>query len=402
MATILKKAFIVGAGMSVGPIVQIIATPWLARAYSPAEFGALAIFMTSSLVLASISCFRHDAAILVVQDSNVDATSQLALLYVLLSSIIGGLLIAIFAPDIFGKGYAVLAENQFSLMLAIAGGGAVLVSTALSMRREEYAINATIRAIQAPAYVVLALFFSDSLINGWTNGFIFAGVVSIVYLLICTRLRKVQEITRQAYVLRKYSLQLTPTFLLDSIALSLPIFFINLHYSQAELGNYSQVSKLISGPLLLVSAVIGQFFLEKSGKNYRAKKSSLRLFKISIFILVSLGLITLTMIVIAGHELVSLILGKGWETGTMYLIVITVPIIFKIIISPITFVFLTHEKTKIIVYWQIAYFFITLIVLSIAASFKISIEFFLIFYGVSEAIMYAIYGILAYRVVKKS
>jgi len=44
MATILKKAFIVGAGMSVGPIVQIIATPWLARAYSPAEFGALAIF----------------------------------------------------------------------------------------------------------------------------------------------------------------------------------------------------------------------------------------------------------------------------------------------------------------------------------------------------------------------
>ena len=70
------------------------------------------------------------------------------------------------------------------------------------------------------------------------------------------------------------------------------------------------------------------------------------------------------------------------------------------IISPVTYVFLTHERTKVIAYWQIAYFLITLTVLSIAASFRISIEFFLIFYGVSEAIMYAIYGLLAYKVVK--
>jgi O-antigen/teichoic acid export membrane protein len=395
-----KTTFILGIGMSLGPLIQWLATPWLARAYAPDAFGQLAVFMAISVVISGLSCMRHDAAILVVQDSEVDATAQLALCYALAVAIIGGTLVTFFAPQIFGEKYSVLAENRLQLILSIVGAAVVLIGAALSMRHEKYTISALLRVIQGTMYVLLALSVMDGLINAWSTAWVIAGVVSLAYLIINRRICKARQLLNQAVILKDYSLNLTLTFFLDSLALVLPILFINYYYGLAEVGSYSQVSKLIGAPILLVSALIGQIFFQKSGKYYRSNQSSLGLFKICIFVLASLAIILLITIIFFGHYLADLILGEGWRTETIYLVMISIPILFKAVVSPITTVFLTHGRTKALAFWQLIYFVLTLIILITVTLFKTSFETFLIIYAVSEVFLYSIYGLLAFKVIQ--
>lgn len=395
-----KKGLIIGMGMSAGSLILLFATPWLARAYSPQEFGSLAIFMAALSVLSSASCLRHDAAILVVQDSRVAPTVQLAVIYVFFCSIFGGIAFSFFAPEVLGANYDSFKENRFLLALGAVGGGTVLLACALSMRREEYSINAMIRAIQGPVYVLLALFFATGLVEGWAYGWTTAGILSLIYLFLNTRLSRLATIWKQAIVLKEYSLRLTPTFLLDSLALTLPIFFINMSYSASEVGNYSQVSRLIGGPLLLVSAVIGQMLLEKTGKYYRNSKSSVFIFNVSVYILLAISGLAFVTIILAGHYLIDMILGVGWRSDTFFLLVISIPILCKTIVSPITCIFLTHEKTQYAVNWQTLYFLVTLITLSGATFLKVRLETFLSVYAFSEMVMYVLYYYWAQKVVK--
>ena len=396
-----KKGLIIGMGMSAGSLILLFATPWLARAYSPQEFGSLAIFMAVMSILSSASSLRHDAAILVVQDSKVDPTVQLAVIYVIFCSILGGIGFSYFAPEVLGANYDSFIENRFLLILGVVGGGIVLLACALSMRREEYSINAMIRAIQGPVYVLLALFFATGLVEGWAYGWALAGVLGLVYLFLKTRLSRIETIWKQAISLQEYSLRLTPTFLLDSLALTLPIFFINMSYTSSEVGNYSQVSRLIGGPLLLVSAVIGQILLEKTGKFYRNSRSSYFIFKVSVYILLGISGLVFISIILAGNYLIDLILGNGWRSDTYFLVIISIPILCKTIVSPITCVFLTHEQTKYVVNWQTLYFLFTLTGLSIATFMKLQLETFLSVYAISEMVMYSLYYYWAQKVVKE-
>jgi O-antigen/teichoic acid export membrane protein len=395
-----KKGLIIGMGMSAGSLILLFATPWLARAYSPQEFGALAIFMAVMSTLSSVSSLRHDAAILVVQDCKVDPTVQLAFIYVFICTIFGGIAFSLIAPEVLGSGYDLFKQNKFQLVLGAVGGGTVLLGCALSMRREEYLINAVIRAVQGPVYVVLALFFATGLVEGWSYAWLLAGALSAIYIFLNTHLSSLLSIWKQAVNLREYSLRLTPTFLLDSLALTLPIFFINLSYTASEVGNYSQINRLIGGPLLLFSAVIGQVLLEKTGKCYRNNQSSFPFFRLSIYILLAISGFTLVTIILTGTYLVNLILGNGWRSDTVFLLLISIPLMCKIIVSPVTCVFLTHEKTKYVVNWQTLYFLITLITLSTATFLKVQLEIFLSVYALSEIMMYVLYYYWAQKVVK--
>ncbi len=395
-----KKGIIIGIGMSAGTLIQLIATPWLARQYSPQEFGNLAIFMAVMAVLSNSSCLRHDAAILVVQDSRVNPTVWLAFIYVIFFSFFGGISISMIAPNLLGVGYSVFKENTYLLVLGAIGSGTVLLACALSMRREEYVVNALIRATQGLAYVVFTLYIATGLIEGWSYAWGIIGILSAIYLILNTQTSSFATIIKQAINLKEYSLILTPTFLLDSIALALPIFFLNYSYTASEVGNYSQINKLIGGPLLLVSAVIGQILIEKTGKYYRNNQSSYNIFKNSIFILIAISSFAIVTIILFGSYLVDLVLGNGWRSDTLFLLLVLIPIICKIIVSPVTCVFLTHQKTKYVSTWQILYIIIIFVVLFVATKLNIKLELFLGIYALTEVLMYSLYYYWAQKVVK--
>ena len=111
------------------------------------------------------------------------------------------------------------------------------------------------------------------------------------------------------------------------------------------------------------------------------------------------GLMLVT-IIFFGSDLVQIILGDGWRSDTLFLLVISIPIFCKFIVSPISCIFLSHEQKKYVSYWQTLYFSVTFISLSILTLLKVSIETFLIGYAIGEIVLYSLYYYWAKKIAK--
>ena len=56
------------SGTIISRIVAIIGIPVLARIYTPAEFGVLALFTTISALVTSVACGRYEMAVVLPED----------------------------------------------------------------------------------------------------------------------------------------------------------------------------------------------------------------------------------------------------------------------------------------------------------------------------------------------
>src|SRR5665213_1983818 len=73
-----KQTLTVVTGASGAQLIQLLATPWLARTFAPSAFGEFAVFQSVLLVLVTISCLRYEMAIPVEKEP-----SQVSLLCIL-------------------------------------------------------------------------------------------------------------------------------------------------------------------------------------------------------------------------------------------------------------------------------------------------------------------------------
>jgi O-antigen/teichoic acid export membrane protein len=185
---------------------------------------------------------------------------------------------------------------------------------------------------------------------------------------------------------------------LDAVALSLPLLFISSTYGVYATGNYAQIQRLIGGPLLLFSVVLGQIFFKYSGELHRAGKSSNQLFWQTIKLLMTVAFLLLLLLVFIGKPACKLLLGGGWRVDTLFLLLVTIPFVCRSVVSPISTVFLTHHRVNLAMRWQVGYFITTVTVLYCASK-LLNFEQFLLIYGIHEIVMYGFYLAMANRVV---
>ncbi len=395
----IKKAALIGIGVGMGPLIQLIATPWLSRIYDPTDFGYFALFVTSVNLLSSIACLRYETAIPVVETGVLKSIARIALLSTLVTMSLSMLVIW---SGIIQNIYPIFRElDSYIWWIPIAAtcGGAMLLVYYLTLRRGEFILNAAIRSLQPIAFVLLAIFFSrNGLLTAQIVSWLFVVVIGLFYLRkdIFPFERKALWLTTVRF--REYPILLTPTSLLDAVALTLPLLFIGSVYGVDATGNYAQIQRLIGGPLLLFSAVLGQIFFKYSGELYRAGKSSNKLFWQTIKLLVAVALLLVLFLVFIGEPACKFLLGVGWRVDTLFLLLATIPFLCKSVVSPISTVFLTHHRVNLAMRWQVGYFITTFTVLYYASK-LLNFEQFLLIYGIHEILMYGVYLGMAKRVV---
>ncbi|MGZ6298751.1 MAG: oligosaccharide flippase family protein, partial [Parachlamydiaceae bacterium] len=227
------------------------------------------------------------------------------------------------------------------------------------------------------------------------------GAVVMVYLLKVISPVAKYQIRSLGIRFRDYPLLLTPTSLLDAVALAVPVFFISTAYGLEATGQYTQIQRLIGAPLILAGVVVGQLFLKQSAELFRNGESSRPLVWKSIGALSVVALIMMAMLFIAGEPLCKMILGDAWRVDMKFLIMVATPFLFKSVISPVSTVFITHNKVGSGVKWQISYFISTITVLYFASRYVI-FDSFLIIYAIHEAIHYSVYLLMANLAAEKN
>jgi teichuronic acid exporter len=399
---VLERTLVVAFGVGMGPLVQLIATPFLARLFTPAEFGQLALFLSSVSVLIAISCLRYELAIAVVEDESVNASVWVALSSTLVLFVVMLLLVAVGIPQALFPAFAALGAEAWGVPFVGASGGIVLVGSYLTLRQSRYYRNAAMRSAQAVLFVAVALGSSNvGLVRASIISSLIVGAVVMVYLLKVISPVAKYQIRSLGIRFRDYPLLLTPTSLLDAVALAVPVFFISTAYGLEATGQYTQIQRLIGAPLILAGVVVGQLFLKQSAELFRSGESSRPLVWKSIGALSIVALAMMAMLFIAGEPLCKVILGDAWRVDMKFLIMVATPFLFKSVISPVSTVFITHNKVGSGVKWQISYFISTITVLYFASRYVI-FDSFLIIYAIHEAIHYSVYLLMANLAAEKN
>lgn len=389
------KGGILGAGACLGPFALLLATPFLTRVYSPADFGYLALFTSVISVLIVVSCLRYEGAIQVVVESNIGGITLVALFSALSVFVAGVLLLYSGIPQLKFESLHNLGSYVNFLPFVSAAGAILLVVTNITLRQGRYFRNAISRSITTIIFIILALAFPVfGLVYSSIAASVITGAIALIYLFLTIKFGAINRAWSLAKKYREYPLFLAPTSLLDTVTLALPILFMSGSYGMEVVGQYTQIQKFLGAPIILLGVVAAQLFAKRSSELFRSQLSSKKLLWKTVGLLAIVSFITLITALIFGELICQYILGEAWSVGTLFIVLAIAPCLVRSVISPVSFVFLAYQKIKYLVLWQTMYFFISYSVLFYAAS-TMNIEKFIISYIIADTFMYLIYLILA-------
>ena len=386
----MRKDFLINSvGIAGGQAVVLIATPFLARLYSPREFGVYAAVVAASGVVANIASLRFDAAIPAVPDEDVKPLFHLALVLSFFVSI--G---AVTAIGFLSANFDAVAE-KIAVPLGWVGVvaallGAANVCQAQFTRSGAFAWSATLKVVQPVVFSTVALSAVVGLNGALATAWFFALLAGVIGCRRCfsgIRLNRSIAVARKAW---RYPLLSSPMALLDSVSLALPIFFIVASFGNENAGNYSQVQRLIAAPLILFGLAAGQVFFKYAGDRYRQHLPVEPLLRKTVGSLFALAAALVSVAWVIGEPLMGWILGGGWRTDRYFLLLAMAPVTFRMIVSPVSSLFLVANRIGLLGVWQGAYFLVTFVALGYASKNLTFIQFLSVF-AITEFVMYLTY-----------
>jgi len=396
----LIKAGILGAGACIGPIAQLLATPFLTRIYTPADFGYLALFTSIVSVLIVVSCLRYEGVIQVVSENDLGKIISLALLSALGVLVVEHFLLSTGIPQIQFESLHNLGSDVKFLPFASAAGAALLIITNFTLRQGRYVRNAFSRSGTTIVFIAIALGCpAFGLIYANIAASILMGIIALIYLLLNTKFGPINKVLALGKKYIEYPLFLTPTSLLDTVTLALPILFMSGSYGMEAVGQFTQIQKLLGAPIILLGIIAAQLFSKRSGELFRSGLSSKKLLWNTVGLLALASLFTLLIASLFGETLSQFILGEEWKASTFFIILAIAPCLVRSVVSPVSFIFLVYQKIKYLVLWQVLYFIVSYSVLHYAAS-TMNLERFIISYIITESFMYMLYLSMANYVSK--
>jgi O-antigen/teichoic acid export membrane protein len=388
---LIKKLALLAIGLGAGPVVQLLATPWLSRIYTPHEFGSFALFLSLIGILGSIACLRYDSAMQVVNERLIKPIILIALLSSLVMFLFICLLLLFGLPQLLYQPLEEIGTKLYGIPVASFCSGIMLLLYSLTLRQDNFSLNSLSRAIQPIAFVITAILFSNNgLIQAQVISWVLAASLGLFYIAKDITFVKPKLLWVTAIRFKQYPILLTFTSLLDATALSLPVFIISFAYGSEATGNFSQLQRLIGAPLLLAGAVAGQIFFKYSGELFRLNKTSYKLMWKTFNTLLSIGFLLLLLLFFEGEQICRRVLGDGWRVDLIFLFLVTIPILARSIVSPISTIFLTHHRIDMAVRWQVGYFIVSALVLIITAL-NYNFEEFLLVYAINDIVCYLIY-----------
>lgn len=383
-------------GIGVGQAILLIATPFLARYYGPGPIGLYSVIVSVAGIIATISALRLDLALSSASDSDVPALTRAGLV---LPFAIVPLATAVLAAALVSPIASQLPFTTRDLpMIALIAlfQGLVFVGSALSTRWGAFRLLAAIKIVQPLVFAATALLalhnlpLAMAMAIGWAVAFAAAAPI-FGRIAFFDGWRVTRVAIRQAW---RFPVISTPMALFDVLSLALPLLVIASAFGAPAAGNYAQVQRVIGAPLVLLATAGGQTFLKHAGDRVRAGTSVMPIFRRFLVAMAGLASLMLLAVIVLGHAALQALVGPGWRTDTPFLVLALMPVLFRVVASPVSSILILTDRITMLAAWQVSYFLVTAATVTIAARY-FSFDQLLGALAVSEFVMYAAYLLLS-------
>lgn len=323
-----RSVVTLASGTAIGQLLLFLAVPVLTRLYTPADYGALAVYSSTLTVLVVLASLRYEAAIPLPQDEDT-AASLLALTFLLLTvtAAIVSLLVWL-AGDAFVAVVKVPALRPYRWLLPVGfiGAGMYQALSYWAIRRGEFGRVARTKLSQGVGQVVSQVGLGAA--GAGAPGLLIGDVIGRVaggggLALLALRGRSHARVTRASVLsaasrYRRFPLLATWSGLLNVGSLQLPSILFSASFGAAAAGLYALSFKMLVLPTMLVGQAVGQVFLSRAAPLAGEPERLRQLTERTALTLFACGLPVFGALALAGPQLFAILMGDEWDAAGHY------------------------------------------------------------------------------------
>lgn len=385
-------------GSGLAQFLPLAVSPLLTRMYLPEHFGGFTFFYSLMTLLGIFSSGLFEYAIL--KPKKIGEAFNILVLTNLLSicfSVFLALLLLIFGerlltlmPESFE--WKILLMLPFGVLFYVQFQSISYWLTRLNKFRLISLLKLSQGIILAGGSVLLGYFSFNSygLIISVVVSY-FLGTYYLGYFL--HRLRGEIDFRESFSLIKRYieyPKYIMPSSLVNTFASQSPVYFIGNIFGDTILGFYSFANRILVAPVGIISSSIGQVYFKDLSNQVNFSPSTVpSFFNRMILILTGLSLVVFVPVLIWGESLFSFFFGLEWEQSGKFSRILSVALLTRFIVSPLSTTLIAYSKSKILSIWQVSYFFSTLVVIFLLKDF--SFTYFLVGLVCNDVLMYFIY-----------
>lgn len=392
--TYLEKGFIaLFLGTGTAQLIQLIGVFILSRIYSPEHFGVLGLFISVLNILAIFSAGGYTQAIMLPKEDQ----KAIQLLKVCLALILGSSLLCAACCYLIPFSFSFTGnETFFSILpLSLLVYGASLPLKVWANRLKAYKTLSTASILFNLFSVAVSVYlgWKGQVIEGLLFGLL-AGQIVQFFFLIFTLSKNWIKSEEGPYkpLLRDYAAFFKYGMLSDvvnSIARELPFLMLPYLFGEVVLGHFVMAMRFLMLPFNLISQNLGTVFFEKASSTVKEgmlQKLTKETLKSSFL----LGVLIYLILFLLAPIVLPMFLGAGWGVTIVFIQYLSLWMVFRFGIVPISYLFEIFRAQKEEFYFNGLKFLITFLSLYLGSLlFDASIS--ILLFGLSNALFFLIY-----------
>ncbi len=395
-------------GTVLSQLIPILLQPLLRRWFTPEEFGVMAVYFSIVSIVCVIVNLNYQNAIVLPEEDEDAMALTLGTIGV---SAINSIVIA-FIFMILGEGLLTKYDLNLSfkvwiwlLPFSIFLNSCNLVFTNWLIRKKQFKMISINKISRRSAEGIVQVGSGlGSLGWGLNGGVVFGDFVNFLTFLF-QYLKSGGKITRSIFgkvpsVFKRYKEFPLISFLpniLSTITMYLPVIMVSTLFSSEITGQLDLSRQMLALPLALIAASVSQVILQEFTEKFHKRLSIETRFYQLLFLLVGVSAIMCIFISFFGTQLFVFIFGEQWLMSGKITEVLVWSYAIKLIVSPLSSVFIVFEKLKVNAGWQVANFLVMLIFFMFEHSNFDQFIYSLVFL---EVVMYSIYGLLIAKTIR--
>jgi len=323
----LRHFLIIFTGNGAAQVVNLLGYPFLARLYSPQEFGLFGMFVAAAAVPGTVACARFEFAIPTAPRRGASGVLWLCFI---ISAALGLISAGATAIYMWASGRTFSGELALLFGSCVALTGICAANSFYLMRHEHYRVASASLLVRTgtavASQIVLGLLSAtaSSLILGFTLGLAAQGLM-----LGAVTWRVVHpgppDRRSMAAMFRRFRRQVFvdfPSTLIAAFAANVLTFALAILYTPRIVGFYSMGSRLAVVPLALFNDSLSQVFFQKAARARQEKGHMWDELRFSATVSGLLSAAVLVGILLFARPFIRIFLGRTWLPAADMLVVL--------------------------------------------------------------------------------
>ena len=352
------SVLILMSGSVLSQAIPFLASPALGRLYSPNQFATYTLFQSTVNILGVITTLKYDMAIVVAKEDDAPSVFWLcmALSGLLTVVLMVAAPVAVYLLPWLNKGQGAGWVYLVPFSVFITGLFSTLDFYNLRLNRYRVITNANVVRALVSAAVQIALALLGFGVYGLLLGQLFAYFVGDI-ILVSKIIRHIprpdkKRILGVAKEHRDFARFTMPGTMATTLSYNLISFFLPSFFKAAELGYYSIINQVLSAPLTVISAAVGNVFLKKSSDEAAENRMSARTFSSVTRALTLLAVPVFTVLFLFAEPMIRVFLGEQWVPAAAMVRALTPMFLARFIITPVTSSAIVAGRQGASMLWQ--------------------------------------------------